>query len=112
MRSLPRILLLVGVLTLGTATAALAAPPHDGCPAGPSGGGSTIGAWEPMTPAMLVAAIIASGGDPAGAEAEFARHDRNDDKILCVMTQVLPNDASGNDTWFVTRDNNSAARTP
>jgi hypothetical protein len=39
------------------------------------------------------------------------RHDRNADGIICVITQVLPNDASGNDIWFVAPDNNSAART-
>ena len=111
MRSLPRSFLLVGVLTLSTATAALAGPPHDGCPARPSGvGGSTIGAWELTTLAELRAAIAATGGDPAQADGEFARSDRNDDGLLCTMTQVLPNDASGNDTWFVSRDNNAAAK--
>ena len=103
--------MLGGVLTLATATAALAAPPHDGCPVGPSGrGGSTIGPWEPMTMLELAMAISATGGDPAQAAGEFARNDRNGDGLVCTMTQLLPNDASGNDTWFVSRDNLAAAR--
>ena len=109
MRSLSSSFVLVGVLTLGTATAALAAPPHSGCPTGPSGvGGSTIGAWQPMTLAELRLAIAATGGDPAQADGEFARNDRNGDGTVCTMTQVLPNDASGDDTWFVSRDNIAA----
>ncbi len=63
-----------------------------------------------MTLPGLRSAIAATGGDPAQADGEFARFDRNDDGLLCTMTQVLPNDASGNDTWFVSRDNNSAAK--
>ena len=111
MRSLPRSLILVGVLTLATATAALAAPPHRGCPVGPSGvGGSTIGAWERMTLAELRDAIALTGGDPAQADVEFARHNRNDDEFVCTMIQVLPNDASGADTWFVSRDNTTAVK--
>ena len=110
MRLLPRSLALLSVLMLGTATAALAAPPHVGCPVGPSRGGSTIGPWEPMTIEMLESAIAATGGDPAQAEGEFALHNRNGDEIICTITQILPNDASGSDTWFVSRDNTAAAK--
>ena len=110
MRLLPRGLVLAGVLTLGTVTAVLAAPPHDGCPIGSSRGGSTIGQWERMTKPMLEVAIAETGGDPAQAEGEFALHDRNGDGVLCTITQVLPNDASGSETWFVSRDNTAAAR--
>ena len=110
MRLLPRSLVLVGVLMVGTATAALAAPPHSGCPMGPSRGGSTIGSWEPMTLGMLEKAIADTGGDPAQAAGEFALHDRNGDGVVCTMTQILPNDASGSDTWFVSRDNVAAAK--
>ena len=63
-----------------------------------------------MTLAELRAAIAATGGDPAQADGEFAHSDRNGDRVLCTMTQVLPNDASGFDTWFVSRDNIAAAR--
>ena len=110
MRSLPRSLVLVGVLMLGTATAAMAAPPHVGCPVGPTGGGSTIGAWELLTLEMLETATAETGGDPAQAEAEFTKANRNGDEFVCTMTQILPNDASGFDTWFITRDNTAAAK--
>ena len=111
MRLLLRSLMLVGVLALATGTAALAAPLYNGCPVGPFGGGSsTIGAWEPMTLEDLAGAIEETGGDPAQAEGEFARHNRNGDGFICTLTQILPNDASGADTWFVSRDNTAAAR--
>ena len=111
MRLLPRTLAAAVLATFLTAGAALAAPPHSGCPAGPSGAGrSTIGMWELMTVEDLAAAIEATGGDPAQAEQEFALHNRNGDELICTMTQVLPNDASGSDIWFVSRDNTSAAR--
>ncbi len=87
-----------------------AAPTHDACPVGPGQTGtSTIGEWEKMDEATLAAAIEEGGGDPTQAAGEFAKRDRNGDGYLCVMTQVLPNDASGFDTWFVSRDNNANA---
>ena len=111
MRALSGTLVTASLATLLTAGAALAAPPHTGCPAGPNGaGGSTIGSWELMDLEDLAAAIEATGGDPAQAEQEFARQNRNGDEFVCTMTQVLPNDASGSDIWFVSRDNTSAAR--
>jgi hypothetical protein len=63
-----------------------------------------------MTIAMLEEAIANTGGDPAQAAGEFARHDRNADGLVCTITQVLPNDASGSDTWFVSRDNITGAK--
>ena len=88
-------------------TGALAAPPHRGCPVGPaSAGSSTIGAWELMDQATLADAIEASGFDPAEAEVIVAKNDRNSDGLICVMTQLLPNTASGSDTWFIGIDNN------
>ena len=62
-----------------------------------------------MTLPQLRAAIAGTGGDPAQADAEFAHSDRNGDGVLRTMTQVLPNDASGFDTWFVSPDNIAAA---
>ncbi len=109
MRLLRRSLVLVGVLTVGTATMALAAPPHGGCPVGPSSGNSTIGPWELMTVEMLATAIAETGGDPAQAEGLFPKTNRNGDQFVCTMTQILPNDASGSDTYFVIRDNTAAA---
>jgi hypothetical protein len=63
-----------------------------------------------MTLVELANAIAETGGDPAQAEGEFALHDRDGDGVICTMTQVLPNDASGADTWFVSRDDTAAAR--
>ena len=100
--------MLGGVLTLAIpATAASGSPATQGLSCWPTeAGGSTIGPWVPMTGRQeLALAISQTGGDPAQAVAEFARNDRNDDGLVCTMTQVLPNDASGNDTWFVSRDN-------
>lgn len=91
-----------------TAGIASAAPPHSGCPAGPSGTGqSTIGAFDRWDLATWVANIEATGGDVASAPAAFESVDRNGDGIVCVMTQVLPNDASGNTTFFVPVDNSA-----
>jgi hypothetical protein len=105
-----RVLLsLVAVLiaTASLASAALAGSPHTGCPVGAGhAGGSTIGGWELWT----LGDMVATFDDPAAAEAEFARHNRNNDDFVCVMEQVLPNDASGDDTWYIARDNNVPAR--
>lgn len=74
-------------------------------------GGSTIGAWQLLDESALAAAIEAGGYDPAEAPLFAAQvvaaNDRNDDGLVCVMTQVLPNDASGANTFFVAHDNNA-----
>ena len=41
----------------------------------------------------------------ARATATFAFCDKNGDNYACVMTQSLPNDANGSDTWFLVEDN-------
>ena len=98
------------VAVAGFPVGAGAAPAHESCPVGAGQTGTaTIGAWEAMDETTLAAAMQAAGGDPSQAAAEFAKYDRNGDDYLCVMTQVLPNDASGFDTWFVSRDNNTSA---
>ena len=102
---------MASIAVLLTAATALAAPPHFGCPVGPTGSGnSTIGHWQRMDSALHTSLIVASGGSAAEAEAEFAHYNRNADGFICTMIQILPNDASGADTWFVSRDNTSAAR--
>ena len=94
------------------AVGASAAPPHDGCPVGPGGNGKTgNGAWILMNESALDAAMEAAGGGPDDAAAAFAANNRNDDAYLCVMRQVLPNDASGFTTFFVYRDNIANAST-
>jgi hypothetical protein len=104
-----RVLLALVALLLATASlagGALAKSPHTGCPVGAGhAGGSTIGGWELWTFEQMAATF----DDPAAAEAEFARHNRNNDAYVCVMEQVLPNDASGT-TWYLARDNNVPAR--
>ncbi|HSM44557.1 MAG TPA: hypothetical protein VK969_06020 [Acidimicrobiia bacterium] len=108
MRRLTSMLALVALMTTLFAGAALGAPPHGGCPVGPvNAGNSTIGAWERMDETTLAAATAASGFDPGIVADIFAKEDRNGDGLLCVMTQVLPNDASGSDIWFVSHDNNA-----
>ena len=67
-------------------------------------------AWELTTVEMLETAITETGGDPAQAEGEFALHNRNGDEFVCTLKQILPNDASGSDTWFVSRDNVASAK--
>jgi hypothetical protein len=90
------------------AGAAMAASPYRGCSVGPVGAGSsTIGSWDLMDEEALAAATAASGFDPGIVADIFAKEDRNGDGFLCVMTQILPNDASGSDTWFVSHDNNA-----
>ena len=96
----------------GFSVSAGAAPKHDECPVGPGeNGGSTIGAWEKMTQAALEGALAAAGysGAEAIAAEIFAKENKNDDDYLCVMPQVLPNDASGETEFFVSRDNNANA---
>ena len=103
------LLALVAVLlaTAGIASAAMAQSPHTGCPEGAGhAGGSTIGGWELWT----FADMLATFEDPAAAQAEWDRHNRNNDDYVCVMEQVLPNDASGDDTWYLARDNNVPTR--
>ncbi len=108
MRRLIAILVVVGIVMVVLATGALAASPYAGCSVGPSGtGGSTIGGWELWDEATLGDAQVAAGFDLEGYSAEFDKQDNNNDGTLCVMVQVLPNDASGSDTWFVTHDNNA-----
>lgn len=99
---------LAGIALLVMATAAFAASPYAGCSVGPGpAGGSTIEAWQLMNEQTLADAVEASGFDPAEAALIFAKEDKNNDGNLCVMVQVLPNDASGSDTWFVSHDNNA-----
>jgi hypothetical protein len=108
MERMTAILSLVSLAMLVMATGALAASPYAGCPVGPgAGGGSTIGAWQVMDEPTLADAIEACGFEPAEAALIFAKEDKNNDGRLCVMVQVLPNDASGSDTWFVPHDNNA-----
>jgi hypothetical protein len=91
-----------------SAAGASAASPFAGCPVGPtSAGGSTIGAWQLMDEATLGAALLAAGVDPANAAPILARDDKNGDGRICVMTQLLPNDASGSEVWFVSHDNDA-----
>ena len=108
MRRLIAILVVVGLIMVVLATGALAASPYAGCPVGPSGtGGSTIGGWELWDEVTTADALVAGGLDPAEASLVFEEVDKNNDGLLCVMVQVLPNDASGFDTWFVYHDNNA-----
>lgn len=110
MRRVSIIFALGALATLGSASDGLGTPPHTGCPVGPRDTGTaTIGAWEAWDQPTLADAMDAAGGNPADAAATFAFNDRNEDGLLCVMTQVLPNDASGFTTFFVPRDNNAAA---
>jgi hypothetical protein len=111
MRRLTLATALGALITVMFASAALAASPHRGCSVGPvDAGNSTIGSWELMDEATFAEAIEDSGFDPSLAAAIFETEDRNGDGLLCVMTQVLPNDASGSDTWFVSHDNNAPGR--
>jgi len=108
MRQATAILALATLVVVISSASALASPPHTGCPVGPSDTGTaTIGPWEQWNEPTLAAAMAAAGGDPADAVGIFAKNDRNRDGLLCVMTQVLPNDASGSTTFFVPRDNNT-----
>ena len=93
---------------LAMASGAFARSPYAGCSVGPvDAGGSTIGSWELLDEAALASALETAGYDPAFASSEFEVNDKNGDGLLCTMTQVLPNDASGNTTFFVSHDNNA-----
>ena len=110
-----RVAIAAGVAVAATAWLAVgagAAPPHVGCPVGPGENGQTgNSAWLLMDEPALDAAIEAAGGPPDDAAAVFAKYNRNGDAYLCVQRQVLPNDASGFTTFFVSRDNIANAST-
>ena len=94
-------------VAMAMTSGAFAASPYRGCSVGPEdAGGSTIGSWELLDEAALAVALEMAGYDPAFAAGEFEANDKNGDALLCIMTQVLPNDASGNTTFFVSHDNN------
>jgi len=107
MKRLYSSLALACVLSLALLPAAAASPPNLGCARGPGHAGNTsIGAWESWDQATYAAAIDATvGGGAETAALTFAKEDRNGDGFLCVMTQTLPNDASGSSIWFVSHDN-------
>ncbi len=102
------------LIVVALAPGALAAPPNDGCGVGPGeAGNSTIGAWELWDQATLATNLVELQGfdeDVAEvvAEEEFEAWDRNvenGDGLMCFMIQRLPNDATGQDTWFIFVDN-------
>lgn len=97
------------LFTAAFAPGALAAPPNRACGVGPDGAGnSTIGEWQLWDEATLAAGLADHFGLPAQVAADvFDAEDKNNDGLLCVLVQVLPNDASGSDTWFVSHDNNA-----
>jgi len=98
-------------LVLATTGGAASAAPRAGCPVGPAdSGSSTIGPFVLMDLAAFLAAGEAIGGDPEELTVAFETTDKNDDGLACVMTQLLPNDASGSDTWLVHVDNVARAR--
>ena len=102
------LVVMVCLLALVIAPAAWADFPWRGCPVGPQDeGGSTIGEWHLWTEVTFAEELEAAGFDPEDAAAVFAKENKNRDAYLCVMTQNLPNDASGSDTWFVSHDNNA-----
>jgi hypothetical protein len=73
-------------------------------------GGSSIGDWRLLSEAEFAAELASGGFDPAEAAVIFATEDRNQDDLLCVMKQILPNDSSGSDTWYVSHDNNARSK--
>lgn len=106
-----RVLLALVSGLLATAVMASAATaatqPNADCPLGARGaGGSTISGWELWTLADVAETI----DDPAAAAATFDQYNRNNDDYICVLTQVLPNDASGSDIWYFGRDNTVPSR--
>jgi hypothetical protein len=95
----------------GLAVGASAAPPHNACAIGPGGSGNTgNSAWQLTDEPTLGAAIEAAGGGADDVAAIFVANDKNGDELLCVLTQTLPNDASGAETFFVFHDNTANAR--
>ena len=114
MKRLWLLLLTMGLLSVASVPTALAAPPHSGCGQGPGEGtGSANGAWELWDEEIYDAALLefSDGEDPGFTAADvFAEDDRNRDGHLCVMIQMLPNDASGSDVYFLAHDNTARGR--
>lgn len=116
MRRILVVTVLVVVSVLGSVAVAVAAPPHDGCAVGPNGPGkSTIEPWDLWAETTYAQALEDSGFVDAEGAVElagtvFEKEDRNADGWICVMRQVLPNDASGFDTWLVAHDNTANTR--
>lgn len=101
---------------VGSAATAFGAPPNVACAVGPGGvGATTIGGWEAWTQGDYAWQLEMTGfadadGAAAIAAGVYGKEDRNGDGTLCVMRQVLPNDASGYDTWLVSHDNTAKGR--
>lgn len=99
-------------MVAASGSAVLASPPHTGCGVGPNDAGrSTINGWQLWDEPTLAGEIEAAYGDgAASAAAIFGSDDRNGDGMLCIMKQVLPNDASGATVFFVYSDNTATAK--
>lgn len=78
----------------------------------PGAGNDLMSNWELMSLEQYAQYLVDnSKANPtyeqalARATATYAFCDKNGDNYACVMTQYLPNDANGSDTWFLIEDN-------
>ena len=80
------------------------------CP--PGAGTDLMSSWELMSLEEYATYLFEnSKSNPTKEEADaraaatYAFCDKNGDNYACVMTQYLPTDANGSDTWFLIEDN-------
>ncbi|MEJ2487369.1 MAG: hypothetical protein P8Y68_16715 [Anaerolineales bacterium] len=97
---------------------AMASPAHAdnaGAPAAgcqPGAGNDLMGSWQLLSLEEYAQLLVEKSKSApsyeqalARATATYAFCDKNGDNYACVMTQNLPNDANGSDTWFLIEDN-------
>lgn len=90
-------------------SAANGTAPTAGCQ--PGAGNDLMGSWQLLSLEEYADLLNKEYNAPnyesalARATATYAFCDKNGDNYACVMTQNLPNDANGSDTWLLVEDN-------
>lgn len=103
MRRLLALAVVIGLFTVMTIQVALASPGDDSmCQPGAGENSELASSWELTN---LEGLTELYNGNATAAQATFDFCDKNGDGFVCTMTQSLPNDANGSDTWYLSEDN-------
>ena len=104
------IALTILLVAVSPVSAANGTTPSTGCQ--PGAGNDLMGSWQLLSLEEYAQLLVEkSKSNPSYEEAlkrataTYAFCDKNGDNYACVMTQHLPNDANGSDTWFLIEDN-------
>lgn len=98
------------LVAVSPVSAANGAAPTAGCQ--PGAGNDLMGSWQLLSLEEYALLLVEKSKSAPSYEealqratATYAFCDKNGDNYACVMTQNLPNDANGSDTWFLIEDN-------